>query len=143
MARKPRPTFRDSLVGSIKSVFNGTGMSPVQNYRFAKEEMYRRLEKEGRQAEATARNLGLRALPKSHLTEISRHAYQASRAQQGRDLLQDIDGYKVKSKGGYSRQYGQFTTDIIITDPKSPGEHYHFVVGDDGTVIQDGYRSDH
>lgn len=64
--------------------------------------------------------------------------------QPGRRKLQyTSDDVKVKVTAGYSRDYRQATTDVVIGDAADQENHYHLVILEDGRVITDEWRTNH
>ena len=72
-----------------------------------------------------------------------RSAYREAQAQRGRDVQFKSNGITVKVKNGYSRQYDQFTTDIILIDPGRPGEHLHYILDENGNEIYARWTQNH
>jgi hypothetical protein len=52
-------------------------------------------------------------------------------------------GDYVTVRTDWNKEHGEICTNIIIRSKESPGYHYHFVIGESGTVYIDELRNDH
>ncbi|WP_100485554.1 hypothetical protein [Mycobacteroides abscessus] len=124
--------FGDQMRGSMKY---GASTSFGHN---RKAMLAARAEREAREAERDYQ-LGQKAADRA-LGEAYRHA----KRQRGKhDIQFDHEGFRVKVKNGYDRKSGQYTTDIIIIDPRDLTGHWHFVVDEWGNEIVDEWRDNH
>ncbi|MFA4052602.1 MULTISPECIES: hypothetical protein [Mycobacteroides] len=118
----------DQARGSMKY---GASTSVGHNYRAMKAARDERESREYRLGQAAAdRALG--------------EAYRHAKRQRGkRDFQFDHEGFKVKVTNGHDRRRNQYTTDIIIVDPRDRTGHWHFIVDEWGNEILNEWRDNH
>jgi hypothetical protein len=123
--------FKDQMRGALK---HGPSTSYGHNRAAYKAARAERLAREDRAAREMARVV---------LADLARRVFRESQKQKGRDVQFVEDGINVLVKNGYSRQYDEYTTDVIVTDPARRDEHLHVVFGEDGREIFNDWRPNH
>lgn len=130
---RTRASFGDFLRGSLASLRSGTIANPFATTQYVNAARDQRL----------AAQLGRSAV--RGMTDNAVDAWlEAINKQPGRRKVQysSTDG-KVRVKSGWSRDYRQATTDIIVGDADDRENHLHVIILDDGRVIHQAWTHNH
>jgi|GEM_PF-3425822 len=151
MARR-KITFGDWLKGSVNAARSGAGMNPLAAQRYVNAAHDQRVAQE-----FSVRNLflqtALRALDRPEAQRALR-AYQEAREESsrwrivdgmekrgGRDVQYRDGQLVVEVLNGYSRDYDEYTTDVIVTYPDEPDNlHMHIVFDENGRTITEHWK---